>query len=305
LLVVDSHFWPLEWEGMGTSDAHLRLNSRCQPGNSTFTLQKTTPYSVRRADATGAILETKTFKPLPGVSQFHDSLGYYPGLRYRDANGGLYFWDAPASLAVPAKGSYTTKITWGDKTPATDLYGVDLGDTILGSGNPGDADVQYGLHLAVVNQAKDGTWGMIKVWNSATLVDLEKYAPAKAKPGSLLRYTLKVTNKTPEFQSFEVNDPIPANTSFFWLWGRYYDHANKQIHWTGHLGPYATEYLSFWVIIDRSTLPGTSITNDATLTDGAVGGTASVTTEVVNCKEHIQDEMENNGFGVFLPLITR
>ncbi len=25
LLVVDSHYWPLEWEGMGTTDAHLRL----------------------------------------------------------------------------------------------------------------------------------------------------------------------------------------------------------------------------------------------------------------------------------------
>jgi len=58
------------------------------------------------------------------VSQFHDSLGYYPGLRFRPANKGLYFWDAPASLVVPAEGNYTTRITWGDKTPATDLYGL-------------------------------------------------------------------------------------------------------------------------------------------------------------------------------------
>ena len=83
LLVVDSHYWPLEWEGMGTSEANLRLNSRCQPGNATFTVQKTTPFTVRRADAAGNILETKTFKKLPAVSQFHDSLGYYPGLRYQ------------------------------------------------------------------------------------------------------------------------------------------------------------------------------------------------------------------------------
>ena len=41
-----------------------------------------------------------------------------------------------ASLVVPAKGDYTTQITWGDKTPASPLYGVDLGDTILGSGIP-------------------------------------------------------------------------------------------------------------------------------------------------------------------------
>jgi len=28
LLIVDSHYWPLEWEGMGTSEAHLRLGCR-------------------------------------------------------------------------------------------------------------------------------------------------------------------------------------------------------------------------------------------------------------------------------------
>jgi len=102
------------------------------------------------------------------VSQFNDALGYYPGLRFRPANNGLYFWDAPASLVVPAKDSYTTRITWGDKSPATDLYGIDLGDTILGSGNPGDAAVQYGLHLAVLANAKNGEWGIIQVWNSLT-----------------------------------------------------------------------------------------------------------------------------------------
>ena len=75
LLIVDSHYWPLEWEGMGTSDAHLRLNSRCQPGNATFTLQDTTPYTVRRADAAGAILETKTFEALPAVFDRLDAAG--------------------------------------------------------------------------------------------------------------------------------------------------------------------------------------------------------------------------------------
>jgi immune inhibitor A len=168
LLVVDSHYWPLEWEGMGTTDVHLRLNSRCQPGNATFTLQDTTPYTVRRSNAAGTILETKTFTPLPAVSHFNDSLGYYPGLRYRFADGGLYFWDAAASLVVPAKGNYTTRITWADKTPATYLYGWNpYNDTILGSGNPGDNGVQYGVNLEVINKADDGTWGMIKVWNSA------------------------------------------------------------------------------------------------------------------------------------------
>ncbi len=177
LLVVDSHYWPQEWDGMGSSGVHLRLNSRCQPGNATFTLQGTTPFTARRSDAAGNILETKTFTSLSAVSTFNDALGYYPGLRYHFNNAtppanneGLYFWDAVAGLVVPAKGDYTTKVTWDDKTPATDLYGIDIG-TILGSGNPGDAGVQYGLRMKILSKAKDGTWGIIQVWNSFTTPD--------------------------------------------------------------------------------------------------------------------------------------
>jgi immune inhibitor A len=279
LLVVDSHFWPLEWEGMGTTEAHLRLNSRCQPGNAAFTLQKTTPYTVRRSDATGAILETKTFAPLPAVSQFHDSLGYYPGLRYRESTGGLYFWDAVASLVVPAQGNYTTKITWGDKTPATDLYGVDLGDTILGSGNPRDDGVQYGLNIAVLDKARDGSWGKIAVWNATSLVSLEmKVDPVVARPGQKLMYQLKVRNISPAPQPFTVNDPIPANTTY-WR-GDSYNAATNSIQWTGTIGPNETKVKQFWVSVNTDTPPGTEIKNTATVSDDALGSSASATTTI-------------------------
>ncbi|MGZ9234995.1 MAG: immune inhibitor A domain-containing protein [Anaerolineales bacterium] len=279
LLIVDSHFWPLEWEGMGTSDAQLRLNSRCQPGNSTFTLQKTTPFTARRSDAAGNILETKTFKPLPGVSQFHDSLGYYPGLRYRPADDGLYFWDAPASLAVPATGSYTTKITDVNKDPIYEFYGIDLGDTVLGSGNPGDAGVQYGLHLAVVDKAKDGKWGMIKVWNSPAVLDMTmKVYPTTVRSGNTLTYVVKVVNTTPVFQSFKVNDPIPDNTTYVKSWFHHdwdYDHSTNSIQWSGKIAPHGFEYMIFQVKVNKGTPRGTVITNQAYLTDDALGDNAS------------------------------
>lgn len=280
LLVVDSHYWPLEWEGMGTTDAHLRLNSRCQPGNATFTLQKTTPYTVRRADAAGNILETKTFTPLPAVSQFHNSLGYYPGLRFRPANNGLYFWDAPASLVVPAMDNYTTKITNGDKTPATDLYGINLGDTILGTGNPRDDRVQYGLNIAVLDKAKDGSWGKIAVWNATTLAGLSmKVNLARAFPGQILLYQLKVRNLSPAPQPFKVSDPIPANATF--LYGAHYNSASKSIIWSGTVAPNETKEVVFLVIVNRGTPSGTVIQNNATLSDDALGSSASATTIVV------------------------
>jgi len=281
LLIVDSHYWPLEWEGMGTTDAHLRLDSRAQPGNATFTLQKTTPYTVRRADstATGNIVETKTFTSLPAVAQFHDSLGYYPGLRYRPADDGLYFWDAPASLVVPAKDSYTTRITWGDKTPATDLYGSDLGDTVLGSGDPRDAGVQYGVNIAVLDKAKHGSWGKIAVWNATSLTRLQmKVNLARARPGQTLIYRLKVRNLSPARQPFTVSDPIPANTTF--RRGDYYNAATNSIAWTGTIGPNGTKVSQFWVTVNAGTPRRTVITNNATLTDDASGSSASARTTV-------------------------
>jgi immune inhibitor A len=285
LLVVDSHYWPLEWNGLSASGANIRLNSRCQPGNATFTLQDTTPYTVRRADstATGNISETKTFTPLPAVSQFHDSLGYYPGFWYNtspDPNlGGLWFWDKAASLAVPAKGNYTTKITWLDKTPATDLYGTDLGMTILGTGNPRDAGVQYGVNIAVLDKAKDGSWGKIAVWNATSLAKLEmKVDQDKAKPGDILKYELKVRNLGPAPQPFKVSDPIPANTTY--VKGEYYNAATNSIEWTGTVGPRETKVIEFWVKVNKHTAPGTVITNNATLSDDANGSSASATTIV-------------------------
>ena len=279
LLVVDSHYWPLEWAGMGTTDAHLRLNDRVQSSNAAFTLQKTTPFTVRRADAAGSVVETKTFSPQPAVSQFHDSLGYYPGLRYRPADDGLYFWNAAASAVVPAKGAYTTRITEGDKTPATDLYGIDLGDTILGSGDPRDDGVQYGVNLAVIEDAKDGSWGRIAVWNATTLAKLGMHVSlTKVHQGQRLEYRLLVRNVSPAAQPFKVSDPIPAGTVF--AGGRYYDAASNSVSWTGTVGANETKVLEFTVKVAGGTPAGTVITNVATLSDDALGSSASATTLV-------------------------
>ena len=304
LLVVDSHYWPLEWDGMGSSGVHLRINSRCQPGNATFTLQKTTPYTIRRVSSTdtGNVVETKTFEPLPAVSQFHDSLGYYPGFRYHipapgenPDNEGLWWWDAVASVVVPAKDNYTTKITWDDKTPATDLYRIDIGGTVLGTGDPRDAGVQYGVNIAVLDKAKDGSWGKIAVWNATSLVSLEKKVNlAKARPGQKLMYQLKVRNMSPAPQPFTVSDPIPANTThvkardwgFDWSYrrghkeGDYYNAATNSIEWKGTIGPNKTEVIEFWVAVNADTPSGTVIINEAKLFDDASGSSASATTVV-------------------------
>ena len=111
LLVIDSHFWPMAWSNYvyPSTGMNVRISSRCQPANAPFTLQPTTPFTIRLGydPNTGVYqdppLETKTFEPLKPVSQFHDSLGYYPGFWFMPP-GSVVFWQREASAVVPAKG---------------------------------------------------------------------------------------------------------------------------------------------------------------------------------------------------------
>ena len=282
LLVVDSHYWPLLWNGLGSSGVGLRLNSRCQPGNATFTLQNTKPFTARRSDAAGTILETKTFAPLPPVSQFHDALGYYPGLRYDDQiTDGVYFWDAVASAVIPTTGDYTTKITLNDKTPFTDAYGYPFEwysggpFTILGTGDPRDSGVQYGVNIAVTGKANDGSWGKLVVWNSKNLGSLKmKASSAVIKPGQYITYKIQVHNTSPASQPFTLEDRIPKGTTYYK--GLYFKASTNSIKWTGTLQPNETKVIEFWVRVNKDTPPGVSLGNTAILSDDANGAEASV-----------------------------
>ncbi len=273
LLVVDSHYWPLEWEGMGTTGAHLRLNARLQPGNATFTVQPTTGYTVRRADADWNVVETKTFSPLPAVSQFHDSLGYYPGLRYNPDDGYLYFWDWQASLVVPAKGSYTTRITNNDKSAATDLYGYDMGDTVLGSGDPRDDGVQFGVNLAVLGKAKNGSYGTIAFWNAKSLGTVRMSAsPTTARAGAIVTYTITVTNTTPAWQPYVLTDAVPAGAT--WVKGGAYDSAAGVTTWSTSVKAGKSKVFVLKLRLDADLLADSTVTNIVELADDANGDSA-------------------------------
>ncbi len=283
LIVVDSHPFPYTWDDFQYENGqNVRVSGRVVPADATFTLEDTTPFTLRLGydPATGEYveepLETKTFGPRPAVRQFHDSLGYYPGLWccYEDY---LYWWDIDASAVIPAEGDYSTRVTWADNTPAYDLYGL---WGVLGSGNPGDDEVQFGLHIAVVKQHYSGDKAKIMVWNSPALLELEKLVKQDtARPGRTLKYRLTVRNPTPIDQPFVLNDPIPENTTF--VWGRYYDPDTNSIHKEGTLRPGRTFRTTFYVRVDADTPVGTIITNEAYLADDALGDSAFVTTEVV------------------------
>lgn len=176
LLVVDSHPFPLTWDDhQYSTGAGVRLGGRAQSRNAAFTLDDPTTFTLRlgydpaTGEYTTTIQETKVFSADLAVSAFHDSMGYYPGF-YFTGDGYVYWRDIDASAVVPAMDNYSTKITDLGGNPFYGLYGIDIGGTVLGSGNPGDNNVQYGLNIEVLDQAPDGSWGEIAVYNQ--MVDI-------------------------------------------------------------------------------------------------------------------------------------
>jgi immune inhibitor A len=284
LLVVDSHPFPYFWADVQypAGAKKVRLDNRVQAADAPFTLQDTTPFTIHRGfnPLNGKYLDNpmgaKTFGPRPAVSQFHDSLGYYPGLWAHQVSGSLKFWDIAASAVIPAQGNYTTRITTRDNLPYNELYGVDLGDTVLGSGNPGDDGVQFGLHLAVVDKAVDGTWGVIQVWNSPALLDLQMTADkTTAQPGEVIKFALKVVNKTSVVQKFVLHNSLPPYVTVQ-NGGSFYNAATNSITWDYWVPVNSSRAIFFSVKVNPGAPAGAVLLSEARLADDALGDAASV-----------------------------
>ena len=106
----------------------------------------------------------------PPVSEFHDTIGYYPGLYV--SGGRNYFVDWDASVVIPAKGLYWPK--WPPYPTA---------------GNPGLDG--YGVNFAVVEQAPDGTWGRVRIYNDGdTFIGRKLVDKPRARRGEVVTISL-------------------------------------------------------------------------------------------------------------------
>lgn len=168
LLLVDSHFDPLRRNGEGAQKDPTVLKNlpgRMQTSNAAFSFGKTYPFT-ECIEGTNEPFSAYCSK-LPaqnGVSEFTDAKTWVPGFEFRD--GSLYYRDFDASVVVPSKGDqrYSTRVVNPDGTPATDLYGTDLGDgNVLGSGNPGDEGKALGVKLKLVTPLPGNLGAIIQV----------------------------------------------------------------------------------------------------------------------------------------------
>ncbi|MFR9776011.1 immune inhibitor A domain-containing protein [Micromonospora sp. MS34] len=167
LLIVDAHNEPLRRQGEAAVKDPSTLDnlpSRPQSSNAAFSLNSTYPFKECLEAADEPYSEYCTnFGAQAPVATFTDAKGWYPGIEFRD--GRLFARDGDASVVIPSQGNapYTTRITNPDGSPATGLYGTDLGFTVLGSGNPGDQGVAYGVSITIKRAADDNSYATVYV----------------------------------------------------------------------------------------------------------------------------------------------
>jgi len=173
LLIVDSHFDPLRRKGTAADKDPSLLNnlpSRPQSSNAAFGFGKTYPFQdcFEAPNEPFSSYCTK-FGKLDPVKGFSDAKGWYPGIEYRpdlDPESPLFFRDSDASVVVPSEGNapYTVRIVNKDGKRATGQFGIDLGGGVLtGTGNPGDAGVDFGVGFRLVFPGYQNQWATVLV----------------------------------------------------------------------------------------------------------------------------------------------
>ena len=166
LLLVDSHFDPLRRTGAEAAldpSTLKNVSTRAQSSNAAFGLVPTASFKDCLVDANLANEACTTFAPQAPVSTFTDDQGWVAGIELR--GGQLLNRLRDSSVVVPSVNGapYSTRVVNPDGTPATDAYGLDLGFTVLGTGNPADAGVGYGTVVTVKKSMQGDTAALITV----------------------------------------------------------------------------------------------------------------------------------------------
>lgn len=195
-LVVDSHFMPKRFDTPDPNDDNLvgiKLSGRVLPGDAAFGHTETEEWTSRLQydPVTDTSVETKTWESEAPIAAFHDSYGYYPGLFFSDDTGFVYFNDDDASVVLPAKGPYTTRITDPSGALLLDLFGATVAGYELGTGNPGDSHVHFGLHAEVVDG--NDLRATVRLWNKPYEAKIATETGGSIASGEPLTTTLQIT----------------------------------------------------------------------------------------------------------------
>jgi immune inhibitor A len=223
LLIVDTHPEPMRWGVFGGTV--WRLSRRAASYDAALTLQPTERITVTIPDTTYYPFTTTVVLPSKSaVTQFSDAKGYYAGFYAGSpcAAGRFCFANTESSVVVPARGIYSTKITHFDGTPYPELYGSTVragGNTFpLGTGNPGDANVQYGVNVELRSKAGDDAYNSTATLRFQNLVIKKDVGPAPANitaPGVYtFTYWIALTNQSAATVNGTITMTLPMGLNF-------------------------------------------------------------------------------------------
>jgi immune inhibitor A len=253
-MLLDAHFEPWRSSTSEYVNEAGNLSGRVQMRDAAFGLRDTQPFQIGERWRLGNANEE--FGSRPAVSAFHDSLGYYPGLEYVQRGPGderiqWFSQDWDASVVVPATGHYGIAppeypegepLRFGgepypDGRSAWWWYptGVGFGGT---TGNPGEHC--YGVHIEVVEEASDLSWGKLHIWNDTdTFLGWIKVDKEQAGPGDVLTYEVHVKDAASVKSLTTVDIPVPEGTTFIpgSLTGASFvlDQAHEELHDRGRI----------------------------------------------------------------------
>jgi len=252
-LVVDAHFDPIRFAGSAYVNEVANINGRIQMRDACFGLRDTQPFHVNARLLGGNADEELPSRP--AVPAFTDVLGWYPGLEKVIRGPGdpriAWFtkeWDS--SCVVPAKGDYgVAPLDYPEGEPlrfggsaasggrsAWWWYpsGVGYGGT---TGNPGEK--AYGVHMQVVQEATDLSWGKVRIWNNPdTFLGEMTVDKTLAVPGDTLTYNVHIKDAASIVALATVDIPIPANCTYVdgsLTGGRYYEDSSHPGTGVGHI----------------------------------------------------------------------
>jgi len=263
-LVVESHFDPIRFAGSEYENEVANIHPRTLMRDATFGLRDTMAFTPDARLLRGNASEELPAQP--AVSAFHDSLGYYPGLEYvpRGPGDARMIWSTrqwDSSCVIPAKGDYGiappeypegTILRFGGTGAAggRSLWwgyasGIGYGGT---TGNPGEK--AYGVHMEVVEEASDVSWGKVRIWNNTdTFLSTVSVDKDMAPPGDVLTYEIHIKDAASTSALGTVDFLIPANTTYVAgsvNGGRYFEDSTKPGVAIGHIvwgGPIGSKVL--------------------------------------------------------------
>ena len=198
LLVVDMNPGPLRLGATGPYSTTI-LSARAGSYDAALTLQPSEAFTLTGAFIGGQpVTGTWSFPSRPAVTSFNDAKGYYAGFYYGTPcpAGHVCFNNRAGSAVIPARGIYSTRITTFDGRPLYELYGEKVSGLPLGSGNPGDDNVQYGVHIRLLNKSSDNARATLRFGNYSVdmTTSYEREVPL-AMPGTYrLSYQTVVAN---------------------------------------------------------------------------------------------------------------